>query len=160
MSLEIVRTDPTFDKWGDLLDLILSSFAYMNGVIAPPSSALSLTPESLAAKAGAEICFVASDGDQLLGCIFCRPEAPDCLYIGKLAVLPTAQGQGIGRLLMQRAEEVARDLLLPALRLETRIELTGNHIRFAKMGFVITAERSHPGFEQTTFVEMRKQLSP
>nr|WP_245224157.1 GNAT family N-acetyltransferase [Rhizobium halophytocola] len=142
------------------MDLILSSFAYMNGVIDPPSSALALTPDSLAAKARAEIVFLASGADgELLGCIFCRPEPPTCLYIGKLAVLPQAQGQGLGRDLMQRAEGVARGMGLPALRLETRIELTGNHLRFGRMGFQVTAEGRHKGFDRTTFIEMHKAIA-
>ena len=56
------------------------------------------------------------------------------------------------------AEELARGLRLPALRLETRIELTGNHATFARWGFVRTAENAHPGFTRITSIEMRKAL--
>jgi len=93
----------------------------------------------------------------LLGCIFLRPE-PSHLYIGKLAVAPEVQGRGIGRQLLAQAEQVARCLDLSALRLETRIELAGNHARFAAWGFVRTAENRHAGFDRTTSVEMQKQL--
>ncbi len=72
--MKIVRIDQTFARWNELLQLILSSFAYMNGRIDPPSSALSLTPQSLAEKAGNEIGYVALDGEDLLGCMFLRPE--------------------------------------------------------------------------------------
>ncbi|MGO7418170.1 GNAT family N-acetyltransferase, partial [Rhizobium ruizarguesonis] len=35
-----------------------------------------------------------------------------------------------------------------------------NHAVFAAWGFSRTAEKSHPGFARTTFVEMRKVLAP
>ncbi|EJZ16670.1 GNAT family N-acetyltransferase, partial [Rhizobium sp. Pop5] len=82
-----------------------------------------------------------------------------CLYVGKLAVLPAAQGKGLGRRLLAVAEETAAALGLAALRLETRIELTDNHAVFAAWGFERTAEKAHPGFTRTTFIEMRKILA-
>ncbi|MCJ9724571.1 GNAT family N-acetyltransferase [Agrobacterium sp. SHOUNA12C] len=151
------RLDDGFDRWNELLALILSSFAYMNGRIDPPSSALSLTPQSLKEKARTEIGFIALDGNQLAGCIFCRPEA-ESLYIGKLAILPSEQGKGIGRQLLTLAETTALERGLNALRLETRIELTGNHATFARWGFRKTAENRHAGFDRTTSIEMRKTL--
>jgi N-acetylglutamate synthase-like GNAT family acetyltransferase len=152
------RIDESFARWGELLDLVLASFAYMEGRIDPPSSATRLTMESLVEKAKAEIAYVVEDAGQLAGCIFLRPEK-DCLYVGKLAVLPSAQGKGIGRRLLDIAEETALDLGLPALRLETRIELVGNHATFAAWGFERTAEKSHPGFTRVTFIEMKKALA-
>ncbi|CVI56774.1 GNAT family N-acetyltransferase [Agrobacterium leguminum] len=155
--MEIVRIGEEFDRWQELLALIMSSFAYMDGVIDPPSSAHRLTLENLAEKARVEIAFVAIDGDEIVGCLFCRPE-PACLYMGKLCVSPKAQGKGIGRMLVQRSEALARELALPALRLETRIELIANHARFAAWGFVKTAENAHAGYERTTSIEMTKLL--
>ena len=152
------RIDESFARWSELLELILASFAYMDGRIDPPSSATRLTMESLMEKAKAEIAYAVENEGQLTGCIFLRPEA-DCLYVGKLAVLPSAQGRGIGRRLLDAAEETARDLGLPALRLETRIELVGNHSTFSAWGFEKTAEKSHPGFMRVTFIEMKKALA-
>ena len=154
----IVRLGPDFSRWEDLLALILGAFAYMDGVIDPPSSAHRLTPISLAAKAQAEIAYAAIEGQTLLGCVFCRPEAGS-LYIGKLAVAPGFQGRGAGRLLLEKAEQLARERGLPELRLETRVELTGNHAAFARWGFVRTGEYAHPGFDRITAIEMRKRLS-
>ncbi|MDL2408785.1 GNAT family N-acetyltransferase [Rhizobium calliandrae] len=151
------RLDDSFDRWNELLELILVSFAYMNGRIDPPSSALSLTPQALREKARNEIAYVALDGDRLAGCMFCRPE-PDSLYIAKLAILPSVQGKGIGHRLLTVAEATARERGLTALRLETRIELIGNHATFAKWGFAKTAENRHAGFDRTTSIEMRKVL--
>ncbi|MGN6775588.1 GNAT family N-acetyltransferase [Rhizobium sp.] len=157
-NITLHRLDSGFDRWDALLDLILASFAYMNGRINPPSSALALTSETLKAKALREIAYVALDGEQLVGCIFCRPEA-ESLYVGKLAVLPAAQGKGIGKRLLGLAETTARELGLKALRLETRIELVDNHATFATWGFRKTAENRHAGFDRTTSIEMRKAIA-
>ncbi|CAN7579197.1 GNAT family N-acetyltransferase [Neorhizobium sp. LjRoot104] len=155
--MEITRIGEDFRRWDELLALILSSFAYMDGVIDPPSSAHRLTLASLARKARDETAFAAIEGGRLVGCVFCKPE-PGFLYIGKLAIAPASQGKGIGRRLLTIAEEIARESGLPALRLETRIELTGNHATFARWGFARTAENAHPGFTRTTSIEMQKRL--
>jgi GNAT superfamily N-acetyltransferase len=156
--IEIVRIGSGFDRWDELLALIHSAFASMDGVIDPPSSAKGLTPALLAEKARTEIAFLAVEDAQLRGCIFCRPELPDCLYIGKLAVHPDAQDKGLGRRFLAEAEAAAQERGCSRLRLETRIELTGNHAMFARWGFVKTAEKSHPGYERVTFIEMVRTL--
>nr|WP_250809688.1 GNAT family N-acetyltransferase [Neorhizobium tomejilense] len=156
--MEIIRIGEDFRRWDELLALILSSFAYMDGIIDPPSSAHRLTLASLAQKARDEIAFAAIENGRITGCVFCKPE-PGFLYIGKLAVAPASQGKGMGRRLLSVAEAIARERGLPALRLETRIELAGNHAAFARWGFARTAENSHPGFARTTSIEMQKRLT-
>lgn len=158
MSIAISRIDPeTFTEWQALHALIMQAFAYMDGRIDPPSSAHRLTPENLKEKASVETGYVATENGLLLGCVFCKAE-PETLYIGKFAISPAAQGKGVGRALLAAAEGRARELGLPALRLETRIELTDNHAIFGKWGFVKTAERAHAGYDRPTQIEMRKAL--
>ena len=157
MSAMISRIDESFHRYEELLALIMGSFAYMDGVIDPPSSAHRLTISSLKDKARDEIGLIAEVDGRLLGCAFLRPE-PDFLYLGKLAVSPEAQGSGIGGRFLAEAEAIARKLSKPALRLETRIELVGNHRRFGAWGFVRTAEKSHAGYDRITFIEMQKPL--
>jgi len=158
MSVTIKRIDESFHRYEELLALIMGSFAYMDGVIDPPSSAHRLTVDSLKDKARDEIGLTAEVDGRLLGCAFLRPE-PDFLYVGKLAVSPEAQGSGIGSRFLTEAEAIARDLGKSTLRLETRIELTGNHRRFGTWGFVRTAEKSHAGYDRITFIEMQKHLA-
>lgn len=158
--VQIERISPAFSDWENLHGLIMSTFAYMDERIDPPSSAHRLTLEGLAQKAKDEICFLAKEDGQLIGCIFCRPEPPSFLYVGKLAVSLDAQGKGVGRALLARAEQEAISLQLPALRLETRIELVENHKTFAGYGFRKSAEKSHPGYDRVTFIEMIKDLHP
>ncbi len=116
----------------------------MDGVIDPPSSAHLLTAESLKDKAGQETVFLALQDGRIAGCIFALERADD-FYVGKLAVEPEFQGQGIGRRLMQAVEDLARSRNKPAIELQTRIELTANHATFARLGFRETARTAHHG---------------
>ncbi|HLP66903.1 MAG TPA: GNAT family N-acetyltransferase [Rhizobium sp.] len=159
MAIEITRVDDRFERYDELLKVILTAFAYMEGVIDPPSSATRLTPQLLRDKSGSEIAYVALEDDHIVGCIFLRPEPPETLYVGKLAVLTDAQGKGVGVRLLKLAEQIARAEGLCTLRLEVRVELTRNQSYFAASGFVKTAENRHPGFDRTTSFEMRKVLS-
>ena len=156
--VRIERIGPEFARWQDLLDVILSSFASMHDRIDPPSSALSLTVESLARKARDEIGFVALTGDELAGCAFLA-ERGDHFYLGKLAVSPGRQGSGIGRKLLQAAEDHARLNGKPILELQTRVELVENHMAFARMGFCETHRTAHAGFDRPTSLTMRKVLA-
>lgn len=156
--VEIVQIDEHFEDWDALLALVLDAFDYMHPLIDPPSSALKLTPEALKTKAHEEIGYAALIDGKLVGCLFCRQSAPDRLYMGKVAVLPGLQGQGIGRAMLKAAEGVAHACGVKYLELETRIELDHNHKRFEKWGFRIVAEKSHPGYDRTTFVQMEKPL--
>ena len=157
-EIAIERLPADFDRWPELLAMILRSFAYMNGIIDPPSSALRLTPSSLALKSANETCFVATKGQKLVGCAFAA-EQSDVLYVGKLAVDPSEQGRGVGSRLMDAAQDLARRLNKPALELETRVELTGNHALFQRMGFVETARKAHAGFVRPTSITFRKHLA-
>ena len=157
MTIEILPIGADFDRYGELLDLILAAFAFMDGRIDPPSSARRLTPASLRQKARQEIAFAAIDNGRLVGCIFLKPEEA-LLYIGKLVVHPSTQGKGVGRSLLGQAEATAHELGLSSLRLETRIELIENHRLFAAWGFGKTTESRHTGYDRTTSIEMRKRL--
>lgn len=157
-SVRIAFIGAEFQQWGALLKLIRDSFAYIDGVIDPPSSAHLLTVENLQTKARDELGFAAFLGDQLAGCVFIK-EKDDHFYLGKLAVAPAFEGQGIGRRLMEEAEQQAVAHGKPELELQTRIELTRNHAVFEKLGFRKIAETSHPGFDRTTSITMRKLIA-
>lgn len=157
-AVTVMPLEPGFDRWDDLLGLVRRSFAYMDGVIDPPSSVHRLTPATLAEKAAQETALIARTGDVLLGCVFLAERGAD-VYVGKLAVEPGLQGKGTGRALMDAAERHARGLGRTALELQTRVELTGNQAVFARLGFRETARTAHEGFDRPTSVTMRKELS-
>lgn len=150
----ICRAEAPFD-WTALQALILRAFAGMEGRINPPSSAGDLTPESLAATARtAEIWVI---GAPVQACMILTPK-PESLYLGKLAVDPALQGRGLGRALVTWAEARARALNLPALTLQTRVELTENHATFRRLGFTETARTTHAGFTEPTSITYTKVL--
>lgn len=157
MDVHIGRTSAEFGDWDTLMRLLHAAFAGQNGRIDPPSSLHRLDIQSIALKARDEVLFIATENAALIGCIFAKPRA-DALYVGKLAVWPECQGKGIGRALMQAAEDLARATGLSVLELDTRIELTENHATFAALGFVKTAEKAHDGYTRPTFITMRKRL--
>ncbi len=157
-DIRIERIPAEYERWDELLDLILRSFAYMNGVIDPPSSALRLTPASLREKAGQEIGFLAADGGKLIGCAFLAERESD-FYLGKFVVAPEQQGRGVGRRLFEAAELYARKSGKPAIELQTRVELTANQQTFQRLGFREVKRTAHPGYARPTSVTMRKILS-
>lgn len=154
----IARAAPDFDDWPGVLALVRAAFAYMEGRIDPPSSLGRMDAASMREKAGSETLLLAHDaGGALVGCLFAAPR-PDALYIGKMAVRPDLQGAGLGRALMAAAEDLARARGLPFLELQTRVELSGNHEAFARMGFRRTGETAHEGYDRPTSLTFRKAL--
>ncbi|MEO3386622.1 GNAT family N-acetyltransferase [Mesorhizobium sp. CAU 1741] len=157
-QIALQRVDADFDRMAELLALVLRAFAYMDGVIDPPSSAKRLTVESLRNKCAGEIATVALDAGAIVGCVFLS-ESSDHFYLGKLAVDPARQGAGIGKMLMAEAERIALAAGKPVIELQTRVELTGNQSAFARMGFVETARTAHDGYDRPTSITLRKALS-
>lgn len=141
----------------ELHSLLLSTYAYMDKRIDPPSSLYRMTIDDLINKMEQETLIAVSDGGALVGCLFCRPMTP-WLYVGKMAVAESAQGRGVGRSMIELARTLARDLGLDGLELETRIELTENHATFAAFGFVKVADQSHDGYDRVTSIRMRALL--
>jgi len=157
MPVSIITAPPEFNRWQDVHALLTESFAYMADRIDPPSSLLHMTAETLAKKARRETLLLAMLDDRIVGCLFLRTE-PGTLYAGKLAVDAEFRGHGIARRLLNAAAERARESGLPALELQTRIELTENHQAFARLGFVKRAETTHEGFDRPTSITMRKPV--
>lgn len=158
VGISIIGLPADFDRWDDLLALIRRAFAYMDGVIDPPSSAHLLSADSLAEKAKREAGFLAVENGRIVGCVFALERARD-FYVGKLAVEPALQGQGVGARLMQAVEDLARERDKDAIELQARIELTANHAAFARLGFRETGRTAHQGYDRPTSITMRKVLS-
>nr|WP_204115525.1 GNAT family N-acetyltransferase [Shimia biformata] len=128
----------------------------MEGRIDPPSSMHRLTEDSIAAQCQTGEVWVI--GHPPVACIFLTPRA-DALYLGKLAVAADCRGQGLARDLIALAEDRARAMRLPALELQTRIELVEDHAVFARLGFLVTGQTAHAGFDRPTSLTMRRDTS-
>ncbi len=140
--------------WPAVLALIHRAFAYMEPRIDPPSSLHRLTPQGLARMARDGELWVL--GAPPMACMVLTPE-PDALYLGKVAVDPPLQGRGTGRALVALAEDRARALAKPVLRLQARVELTELHAFYLRLGFTETARTAHPGYARPTSITFEKR---
>ena len=141
--------------WASILRLITTAFAGMEGRIDPPSSMHRLTAEDVARQAEEGEVWVI--GEPAFACVFLTPKA-DALYLGKIAVETARRNQGHARALIRTAGTRARALGLPALELQSRVELVENHAAFAALGFRQVAMTAHPGFSNPTSITFRKVL--
>jgi len=139
------------DELPAVLDLIQRQFAYMDDRIDPPSSMYRLTVEGLTQTD----VWVA--GDPICACMVLTPVS-DHLYLGKVAIEPAYRGQGLLEELVNRAEDVARELRLNTIQLESRIELKEVHRAFAKVGFQEVRTGAHDGYAKDTFIVMEKAV--
>jgi GNAT superfamily N-acetyltransferase len=143
--------------WGAILALLRAEFAYMQGVVDPPSSLNRLTEDDIAEQARTgEVWAI---GTPPIACVFFTLK-PQALYIGKLAVSAQHRRKGLARALMALAETRARALGLPALELQTRVELAENHATYLALGFAETERTAHQGYDRPTSVTYRKRVSP
>src|SRR5690349_15074862 len=91
-----------------IAEVVRRAFAAYEGRLQPPAGALKETPESIAEKLGREAALVAVTPAGIAGCVFYRPaEAAGEIYLGRLAVLPECQREGVAARLMASLEEAA-----------------------------------------------------
>ena len=138
-----------------ILELIRSSFAYMDNRIDPPSSMHQLDLNDVADQC--QEGEVWSIGDPPLACMLLKYKE-EAVYLGKLAVAENYRRKGFAKKLIEVAENRARLRRLSFLELETRVELTDNHRTFARLGFEKAGEGAHSGYDRPTFIVMRKPV--
>lgn len=83
----------------------------------------------------------ARDGDQLTGCVAVTRKDASLGYLGMLCVLPTLQSAGLGRKLLDAAEDLARAQGLAAMEM-TVIDSRDSLIAwYERRGYAFTGER-------------------
>lgn len=87
---------------------------------------------------------------RLVGLLITEPRA-DHLLIENLAVHPDTRGLGVGSQLLSRAEDEARRLGLPELRLYTNAAMTENLAYYPRRGFTQTGRAIEDGFDRVFF---------
>ena len=135
----MIEIDPIdFQDWPGLHALLTGAFAGMSGRIDPPSSLVRMSAETLRDKAGQEQLFLIRDTSGPVACLFARETPEADYYIGKLAVRPDRQGEGLARHLVEAAAAEARRRGLAALTLETAVQgaqdETGSQSAHAEIG--------------------------
>jgi len=119
----------------------------------------------LMAMPNARFLLAEHDGD-LVGCVLVEKQGDDG-YFGMFSINPRLQNSGLGRALLEQAEQSVRDLwdvkVMTAVVIDVRHELLA---WYERRGYTITDEREpfpfdeHSGALRTdfAFVKLRKQL--
>ena len=98
--------------------------------------------------------WVLVEGDDTTGVLVMRPKE-DHLFVETVAVRTGWQGEGLGRMLMEFAEEVARDRGLHEIRLYTNEKMTENLPFYRGLGYEETGRGLDEGYRR---VFMKKGL--
>jgi ribosomal protein S18 acetylase RimI-like enzyme len=93
---------------------------------------------------------VAVAGETIVGVLVMWPE-PDHLYVDNIAVLPEAQGTGLGQMLLAEADAAARRSGRGEIRLYTNEKMTANLTYYARRGFVETHRAEAEGYNRVYF---------
>lgn len=105
----------------------------------------------------------ARDDDALVGCVAVTRKDATLAYLGMLCVLPTLQSGGLGRRLLDAAEDHARALGLAAMEM-TVIDSRASLIAwYERRGYALTGERRpFPVLRDppVIFVVLEKPLGP
>ncbi|EPX78865.1 GNAT family N-acetyltransferase [Salipiger mucosus] len=75
-------------------------------------------------------------------------QAGDHLLLDNVAIAPGMQGRGLGRALVDKAEETAWRLGLPEVRLYTHARMTSNIALYERLGFHETHRVTEKGFDR------------
>ena len=89
------------------------------------------TPDEIEAEK-TNMLIAAFEDDRMLGCCMLVEETPEKIRLRQMAVLNDLQGKGIGRALMQFAENIARDHGYKIIMMHARKHATGF---YEKMGY-------------------------
>lgn len=105
-----------------------------------------------AAVVSAGSAWVAETDGRLAGLVVLVPR-PDHLLLENVAVAPGMQGRGVGSLLLAFADERARALGLPEIRLYTHERMTENIAYYPRHGYVETHRSEEHGFQRVFFTK-------
>lgn len=98
---------------------------------------LVFTPEDLE-KEKDNMLIGAFEDERMLGCCMLVEEQPDIVRLRQMAVLNDLQGKGIGRALMNFAENIARDRGYKIIRMHARNNSVGF---YEKVGYKIKGDQ-------------------
>jgi ribosomal protein S18 acetylase RimI-like enzyme len=89
--------------------------------------------------------FVAEDGSTVVGSVALRLVEPGVAELKRMYVLPDRRRQGLGRALLARGLEWARDRGVRRIRLDTAEQMTAAQRLYESAGFVRTGRRTEVG---------------
>lgn len=124
----------------------------------PPSGALQETLHQVRADIAAGSVAVALLEGRAVGCLRWEGAPGADLHVRRVAVDPSLQRRGVGTALMAWAEREGRALGCRAITLGVRVGLPSNLAFYTKLGYQVTGEHRHDGYDRTTWLSMRKPL--
>lgn len=99
-----------------------------------------------------EIFLLQKPNGNIMGSIMFRSDLPsNSIEINNLVVDPLAQGLGYGRILMDYAENIAKERGHSSLTLYTNVKMYENLGLYVKLGFIETERKVEDGFERVYF---------
>lgn len=143
-----------------IVELIGHAFGPTAHLLDPKPSALSETADAVVAMLAKNHGLVIELNKRIVATAWFKPQSDGALYVGRLAVHPEAQGQGLARRLMLAGEALAAELGHDRLTLNYRLALPRNRRLFEGLGYREIDRRAHSGYATPTFAVMEKHLSP
>jgi ribosomal protein S18 acetylase RimI-like enzyme len=120
-----------------------AAYAEYRGVLDPPSGVdreCIADVERALDEGGAVLAWI---GDTAVGAVRFQ-HAADHLAVERLAVIPTARGQGIARALLAYLEDLARQSHLPEVRVGVRLSLSRNVDLYQGLGYQMRSVHPYP----------------
>jgi len=97
--------------------------------------------------------WVASEADDLVGFIVLRSLEPTALLLDNVAVLPSSQGRGVGRALIELAEHRARSRHCTSVVLYTNEAMVENIAMYEHLGYRETGRAVEDGYARVYFAK-------
>ena len=144
MAADHVRfTQATREDAARVHGITQAAYAEYRGVLDPPSGVDRETlvdVERALDDGGAVLAWI---GDTAVGAVRFQ-YAADHLAVERLAVIPTARGQGIARTLLAYLEDLARHSHRPEVRLGVRLSLPRNVELYRRLGYHVLSVHPYP----------------
>lgn len=153
--MHIVPWQPT---WGDAFARLNLEWIERHFKVEEPDRKYLTDPQRTILAAGGEI-FYAVRGDAVLGTAAAIPVSPGVFELGKMAVIPSEQGRGLGRRLVEHVVQYARGVGIESLQLMTNSGLAPALALYQSTGFVREALPHGQVYERGD-VYMRQRLAP
>ena len=110
--------------------------------------------DDLSAGGGA----VAEQTGSAVGCLRWKVTAEGYFHVRRVAIEPEVQRRGIGRALMGWAEAEAQRRGCTAVSAGVLVAVPGNLAFYRRLGYRVSGERRHEGYERTTWLAVQKVL--
>jgi N-acetylglutamate synthase-like GNAT family acetyltransferase len=147
-DVQVRRADP-FDVTA-IERIVHAAFAkYVDRIGRKPAP---MEADYLAAVTSSRVWVIDADGE-IAGVVVNEAHA-DHLLLDTVAVAPGAQGHGYGAVLLARAEDDARELGLPEVRLVTNLAMTENQTFYPRHGYVETGRGREDGYDRIFYTKI------